>query len=133
MRETKLIRHFHQALLVALALPAGCGDRTELTFDQRVPPAACEWVPSGGNPCSWSFTFTGDPSTCVGFATTGTEDECLAICGFSSSGAAPAQREEIAALGREVRADPAGSLVRVAGLPRASQARVLIDAIVAAC
>ena len=47
--------------------------------------------PRAPSPCNWSFTFTGDPATCVGISArgTGTTDQCLAACGTNSAGEDP--------------------------------------------
>ncbi len=104
MHDTKLTKHFHAALLLALALPAGCGGNvgtdgntggsTSSTTSSGTggpfhPPASCKLTPSKPGPCGgWAFTFTGDPSTCVGFASAGTPDECFAACGTDAAGSA---------------------------------------------
>src|SRR6185437_11777239 len=108
MHDTKLTKYFHAALLLALALPAGCGGNVATdgntgggmggstsgttssgsggTFH---PPASCKLTPSTPGGCGgWAFTFTGDQSTCVGFASTGTPDECFAVCGTDAAGSA---------------------------------------------
>src|SRR6185437_14384208 len=106
MHDTKLTKYFHGALLLALALPAGCGGNvgtdgntgggtggkksgttSSSTGGAFTPPAACNFTAWAPGTCGgWTFTFMGDPSTCVGFASTGTPDECFAVCGSDAAG-----------------------------------------------
>jgi hypothetical protein len=91
MPNKKLTKYFQGAVLAALALPAGCTGKVDETVPPTIhPPASCGLTTSSTGECAWSFTFTGDATTCVGFAAaTGTPEQCLAACGTNNAGDAP--------------------------------------------
>jgi hypothetical protein len=64
--------------------------------DAGLPDTSCDWtlVPEVGcggcTPgCQWELTFVGDPQTCTGFTTSGSPEQCAAVCGFDSYGEQP--------------------------------------------
>src|ERR1700677_1748270 len=90
MPNMKLTSYFQRAVLMALALPAGCTGHVSETEPPTIhPPASCNLMPDTTFTCSWSFTFSGDPATCVGFSGAGTAAECRAACGTNDAGEAP--------------------------------------------
>jgi hypothetical protein len=99
MRSTAVVSFFRRVVLMTLALPAGavaCGGTSTPgetgdggTGDARPPDPACNWATIASSSCSWMMTFSGDPVTCAGFSGVGTSQQCLSICGRSSTGAAP--------------------------------------------
>jgi len=102
---------FERAVLLLLAVPSGCGARDAVEGPAGSPDAAprtdaetngpgddapsqtdaafCAWSPPQTTPlpCNWAISFNGDPGACAGFGSTGSLQQCAAICGTSPAGA----------------------------------------------
>jgi hypothetical protein len=109
MRDRRDIAFFRNALFLVLATPA-CGTKTELLLGSGssglgpddastqapdaisnvngIPQTPCDWSLKVRSPCSWQYSFAGDPVACTGFPGEGTPAQCAAVCGNNPEGIA---------------------------------------------
>lgn len=104
MRDRRDLAFFRNALFLVLAAPA-CGTKTELlpgagpddastqapdaiSNVNGIPQTPCDWSLKVRSPCSWQYSFAGDPVACTGFPGEGTPAQCAAVCGDNPEGIA---------------------------------------------